>query len=278
MSDSATSSTATPAIASNATLVIPSVAKRSRGTALLCWLRYDPERIPEVEAAYDEFIVTSRYGLFVAVGIAAGIAVGVAVDAVGGYSKAANLAALPAFLLTLYAVLGISLARVPRATLATIVRGAIDPLRGLAFAVVLGIAMAAIVLVLVGSIEFLGWESLKSGSSAITDSRGMTLLMLFVAFLVAPIFEEFLIQGWLQTRLRFLGSFSAGMGATVAFGVLHGIASLSSFVRALSLAPYAIVRATTRSMGCAIAVHFTYNFTVVAVGIAADSWLHFKVQ
>jgi membrane protease YdiL (CAAX protease family) len=248
----------------------------------MAWLRYDTSREAAVEAAYDEF-VRARPGVFALLGIpAASIsAFGVAfvVAFVAGFRAAvtgSTTHALPLAVTTgtivaqffFYVFLAIPALRCPRQALRTLLVGCTDVKRTLLFTV--GVALVVSLLEYC-VIALLATSHVPMSKYASNPIYSNTLFLMIFGVSLAPVCEEFLMQGWLQTRLRRLGGAGAAIVTTAAFIALHVPTSVYDFVRGGNLGFAAYLRASTRSLGAAIAAHFTNNvfFLVLVLGVSA---------
>jgi len=228
-----------------------------RPNALLTWLRYDPNRVQMVEDAYDEFIARSRYGVAISLALAASMVAAIIVVAGNPGAPKAQLTGTLLVVITCTFYLGqlLALLAVPREVLATMLAGAIDLRRGLIFGFVSGGAIAIFELGIAAVLLALHVPSERTTELF----SGSVLFGLFMILIAAPIAEEFMMQGWLQTRLRRYGPAKAGTLTTFAFVLMHVPTSSMAFVRTVVLGGVAVTRATTRSLGSAIAMHFANN-------------------
>jgi membrane protease YdiL (CAAX protease family) len=246
----------------------------SRQNALLTWLRYDPKRIPDVEAAYDEFISTSKYGVAIFASIIASlVAVGIASlfepRALGHLGPVALIVGSCTF----YGIQLFSLRAVPKETLATVLSGAVDGRRAVIFGVVCSLAILLA--------EF-GIGAILAGLHVVENDNGPDPLAMglvfgfFLAVIVAPVAEEFMMQGWLQTRLRGLGPRGAAVATTCVFLLMHAPTSPFAVVRVILLGSVAAARGSIRSLGTVIAMHVVNNLAACVFAIYAPAVLHLK--
>jgi len=245
----------------NADLVLGNADNRS---ILERWLRFDPARVPEVEAAYDAFIRGSRPGVHVSVGIAASIVLCILVGVI--FSNVNNHAYLPAVVVTFeivfYGSIALSVLFTPREIRRVLLGGCVDVARAsvLAAAAALAIAvveLAAILLLQRAHVPF-------PGPKADILAGGWIPAFFFVN-IAAPVCEEFLVQGWFQTRVRRLGVPGSVALSTLFFVLIHLPTNLYAFVRSGNLLFNAYLRGTTRSLGAAIVAHATNNLFFFAI-------------
>lgn len=91
----------------------------------------------------------------------------------------------------------------------------------------------------------------------------VAVLALFVsmALLFAPIVEELVMQGWLQTRLdRLVRPWPSAVLTTLIFAALH---LATAPVMVLPLGTFAILRLRTKSLGACMMAHLFYNALVL---------------
>jgi membrane protease YdiL (CAAX protease family) len=252
--------------------VIDVAVAAPRANALLEWLRFDPERIPKVEAAYDDFIRRSRFGVFFACAfVLAFVAIVIVYTMMPGTTVAQRTPAMfVVFGVIFYGGQSLALLLVPRETLKTMLVGAIDPIRGPVFGVACGVGFALLELAVVSALLALHVKYPKEPDLF----GGGVLFGLLVALILAPIVEEFQMQAWLQTRLRGWGGVWAGIGTTIAFVLMHFPRSPLDFVRTFVLGGVAVTRGTTRSMGASIAMHLGNNLIIVVLVLLARIFSH----
>jgi membrane protease YdiL (CAAX protease family) len=243
----------------NDAIVVP----RTPLAGLRAWLEYDESRVEDVETAYRTFVEQARMGLWLTLALVFSF-VALVVVAVAMYRQGTarmTQVMLPTIMVTFYGTLAFPLLFVKRDVHATIMRGCVNLGRGVVFGVLLGFACAIVESVL---FTVLWHAPVKRPPSVDLFSNGV-LMGLVMLLLAAPFVEEFLMQGWLQTRLQRFGPVWGGILTTIVFVVFHVPTTVFELVRGLVLAAAAVLRASTRSLAACIAVHFANNFFFAAI-------------
>lgn len=242
-------------------------------TGLMAWLRFDQRRVAEVEAAYDIYIRTCRPGIFAAVGLIGGIFIAIVAGALASESRISLFVPVVSvtYAIVLYIALAIPILRCPREARTTLLKGCTDAGRTCAFAVVGGLLIAIAEFTTIGLLYI---SHVRLPKNLPDPFAGGVIIGLIVGVVIAPISEEFLVQGWLQTRLRGVGRFWSGAIATVFFVAIHVPTNLYDLVRGGNLAFAAYVRSSTRSLGACILVHATNNAFLFAILLASRMLTH----
>ncbi len=240
------------------------------------WLRFDAQRVPAVEEAYRDFVRHSKPGVafFVALVVAFAAAVGVgAILLVQGWAHARMTGPIfVTFSAVFYGMLIFAVVRSPLSVLRTMLAGAVSWPRASLLALGLGIACVLVELTTV--VALVMGLHLASRSSAVDLFSGGVIAGMLGLALGAPIAEEFLMQGWLQTRAQRLGPFWAGAVTTIVFVLIHVPTSVLDVARGFALGTAAWFRATTRSLLACIVVHATNNAAIAALILAAHFSAH----
>lgn len=239
---------------------------------LRAWLRFDAERVPEVEAAYREYLRHSKPGVAfcVAFVVAFVSAVAVAIALMNhGWSDPRTVGPiLVTFSGVFYGLIVFAVARTPLPTLGRVLGGAVSVPRVCVLAIGLGALCVAIevgaILAIVSMIH-----ATQRASTTVDYFSGGVVAGVLLLVLAAPLAEEFIMQGWLQTRIARLGPFWAAVVTTIVFVLVHGPASVLDLARGVALGGAAWLRATTRSMLACILVHATNNALIAGILLAA---------
>lgn len=239
---------------------------------LRVWLRYDPERVPAVEAAYAEYLRCSKPGVAFAVALAVAFssAVGVGVWAALHGSTQASMVAplLVTFSIAFYGVLLFAVVRSPLPVLGRVLAGAVSVPRACVLAIALGFACVVVELAAIALLVSAGHGRTGRGQTVDYFGGGVILGAVLLT-MAAPVLEEFLMQGWLQTRLARLGPFWAAALTTLVFVLIHVPTSILDLARGVGLATAAWFRATTRSLLACVIVHATNNGLIALLLLAA---------
>lgn len=239
------------------------------------WLRFDEALVPEVEEAYREFIRHSRPG--VALCIAFAIAFVAAVSAgivLTMHGRSQEQIAGPLFVVfggLFYGIMLVAVVRSPLPVLGRMLAGAVNLPRAVLLAIGYALICVFIEIVIIATISaILSSHVAKTSSPSTTVDyfSGGVLAGLLMLVAGAPLAEEFLMQGWLQTRVARLGPFWAGVVTTIVFVLIHVPTSALDWTRGVALGTAAWFRATTRSMLACIVVHAANN-TVFAMLLLA---------
>lgn len=243
---------------------------------LRTWLRFDADRVPEVEEAYRQFVYHSKPGIAFCIafvlGVGTAIVVGVWLMSHGWTERRAIGPTFVTLGAIFYGILLFAIVRSPLPVLGRMLAGAVNAPR----ACLLALCLGAICVV----IELVTLLALSAALSHAPRSRNVSLFSggiaagLLLGTVAAPFAEEFLMQGWLQTRLRRLGPFWAGAVTTVAFVLMHAPTSVFDLTRGVALGTAAWFRATTRSMLACIVVHAANNSLIAAVLLAGRASAH----
>lgn len=248
--------------------------ERPKASALLGWLQFDAERIPAVEEAYRTFLTRANWGVYFCAAIFFGILGAAATLVVGRHAYPLHrlLAATVVWTVLFYGIQALALLRVPKDTLRTMLVGAVDWRRACLAAAGMGLASFAVEM---GAAAALLKMHAKPGPNVDVFAGGVAFAILSYLVL-APVIEEFLMQGWLQSRLLRFGGKWAAVLTTVAFLLLHVPTTLFATVRALGLGCAAFLRGTTRSMAASITVHVVSNACVLLVVAVARTMEHHR--
>jgi membrane protease YdiL (CAAX protease family) len=235
------------------------------------WLRFDAQRVPVVEEAYRDFVRHSKPGVafFIALVIAIGAAVGLDVVLVArGWAHSRTMGPVViTFGTVFYGALFFAVVRSPLPVLRTMLAGAVSWPRASLLALGLGVACVVAELAIVSALVLA--LHLHSPSATIDYFSGGLIVGMLVLALGAPVVEEFLMQGWFQTRVQRLGPFWAGAVTTIVFVLIHLPTSFLDLARGVALGTAAWFRATTRSMLACIVVHATNNIAIAGLLLAA---------
>ncbi|MGH7736707.1 MAG: CPBP family intramembrane glutamic endopeptidase [Candidatus Tyrphobacter sp.] len=246
---------------------------------LRVWLRFDETRAAEAEEAYAEFIVHSKPGValcFAVVLAFVGAIVCAVVFTFEGIPRGRIVGPIIAiFGSTFYGVLMLAVIRSPLPVLRRVLAGAVSVPRAIILAFGLGLlcvlAEGCILAILVALFES---HRVQSGSTGVDYFGGGVLWGVILLLLAAPVAEEFLMQGWLQTRLARLGPFGAGVATTILFVLMHAPTSILDWTRGVALGTAAWFRGATRSLLGAIVVHATNNAVLVGLLLLARETTH----
>jgi membrane protease YdiL (CAAX protease family) len=167
---------------------------------------------------------------------------------------AAQLVVLPS--IPFYGIICFAALRVERNTLRNVLIGVVDPIRASLFAIVLGCCAVVVEMFLLVTLFAL---HARLPSKQVDPMSAGIAFGLFMLVVVAPVVEEFLVQGWVQTIARPFGPRAAGVVATLVFVVLHAPRTLFELVRAGGLGAAAWLRGWTRCLAACIIVHATMN-------------------
>jgi membrane protease YdiL (CAAX protease family) len=241
------------------------------------WLRFDPLRLPDVDAAYQEFIRCSKPGVAFAIAVVVAFAAAVGVGVVLMLHGATQLRAMGPILVTFaglfYGIVLFAVVRSPLPVLGRVLAGAVNVPRVCLLAAGLGALCVVIELTMLVFLARAVHVSNHAGGSNDFFSGGIVAGLILVV-VAAPFVEEFLMQGWLQTRLQGLGPFWAAVVTTIVFVLIHIPMSVVDLVRGIGLGAAAWMRATTRSLLACIVVHATNNGLILAVLLAAGTKTH----
>lgn len=252
------------------------IAQPAQSNALAAWLRYDPVRAAEAEAAYTEFVRTSRFGVYIVISIAtmflAAFVFGFALSREGGHlGSTLSPGMLLAFMGIFYGVQALSLVWVPRRVLRAVLIGAVDLKRSIAFAVAAGLIVS--VVEMLAGMFLLNVVHVATPNVPNPMAAGVLWGMFFLT-VAAPFVEEFQMQAWLQTRARKLGPVAGGILTTIVFVLMHVPKSPSEFVRVLGLSVLAWYREFSKSLAACMVMHATTNFTAGMMLVLAMRFVH----
>ena len=247
-------------------------------TGLMAWLRFDASRVPEVEAAYENYIRVCQPGVFAALALPAGavaaflVAIVVYVFAAGAQTRQiAVVSATIAGTIVIYVLLVIPILYCPPETRKTILLGCADIRRTIIFALLGAFAIACLELVTLG---LLGAARVPLPKSLPNLFFGGMLFGVVLATVIAPVGEELLVQGWFQTRMLRFGVAGSAIIATGFFVLLHLPRNPYDFVRGGNLAFSAYLRATTRSLLACIVAHACNNAFFIAIVLLTRFFAH----
>lgn len=240
------------------------------------WLRFDASRVPQVEEAYREFIRCSRPGVAFCVALfLAAVAVGAALMLHGSSQLQITGPLLITFGSVFYGVLIVAVVRSPLPVLASVLAGAVSLPRALLLALGLAVLCALVEIAVIATIaSVMLSRHVKHPETNVDYFSGGVIAGLILLTLAAPLAEEFLMQGWLQTRVQRLGPFWAAVVTTIVFVLIHVPTSLLDWTRGVALGTAAWFRATTRSLLACIVVHAANNTIFAVLLLAARAVAH----
>jgi membrane protease YdiL (CAAX protease family) len=218
----------------------------------------------EIGLAYRTLIRTGRIGVFFTLSFASmllyGLGIGVYVvmhhlsfsELQSGTWTAATTIAVTLF----YAIMAIPLFLVPRSALRTVMQGnyasrRIAGLHGGMYGSALFVSMI--------------WYMLDVNQVALAPTGSnisVVWSVLFFSPIVAPICEELVFQGWLQTRLERFGRRTGLVCTTLLFLGFHFPTEPYAFLRSVVLLSNGYIRMRSRSLFAAIISHSTYNVLI----------------
>jgi membrane protease YdiL (CAAX protease family) len=234
------------------------------------WLRYDESLEEAVDAAFEEFIATSKIVPVFALSYVASFITDVLLYLSYGRHWRGHIELIFAvYYACMYVPAICCLLRVPSKTLRVVLRGAADPRRSAVYAV--GVAAAAMIAEFAGAMLL---QSVRMYAHERNILEGGVIVAVLAAMISAPIVEESFFQGWLQTRLDRRGTKNPESVTTVLFLLFHLPRTVRSLLRGFGLFANAVVRKETRSLGAPIVAHFTNNFVAVGLLIIVEAAWH----
>lgn len=211
----------------------------------------------DVEDAYRRFVRTARFGPVLTAAILAATAVLIAVARLA--PSAATFVSVVSYALVASSVVVAAL-RADRQALGVVWRGTFtNGARAFLYGSCVGAAMG----LLTFATSVLAARVYTSSPEAVIDPA--TVLLIIVAGpTLSPVAEEFVFQGWLQTRLGRWGPWTAAIWTTMAFLLVHAPASGWDLVRLPALCVFAALRASHRALASCVGAHVAYNVTLLA--------------